>query len=582
MKSLLQQVRLLIRGLHRQAINTAFHITSQELRLVTGIVLFVYVATHLANHALGLISLSAAESGLHLSVVVWHSLPGTFFLYGAAAIHIVLALDSIYKRRTLQLPFAELLRIALGFWMPILLIGHAIATRLEFELVGSAPTYARIVASMWASDAEWRQMGLLAPGWLHGCLGLKFAFERRPIWQRLRLVLFAAALLLPVLSALGFITMGRQLAAPIQVPPPSYTDQLDLPGSRQTLNRWREGLIWGYLFIVGMAFCSRYIRNIAERRRRGVVRIAYPTSTVSVPLGWSVLDASRAFHISHASICGGRARCSTCRVSITGGGEFCPRPGIQELATLARIRAEPDVRLACQLRPFGNISVVPLVQAEGATYRNSLPSIDTERTVVVLFCDFLNRRSLSSDHLSQDLMFVVTRYVKTVSAAIRSTHGQISYVGHNSICALFGTTSDLPSACRNALAAAVAIDQGLRELNSNAGSQLGFETKIAVSIDSGHAVMSDIGHTVETIFAAGPVLDDIDDLRKVAAASGKSFAVADVVFSAAQIDPLSKDTLVRPRASTRVDRTIYLSDDAPWQFRTSLRKRGLMRIFGRG
>src|SRR6266853_176466 len=53
---------------------------------------------------------------------------------------------------------------------------------------------------------------LLPPGWLHGCLGLNFAFKRRPLFRQLRFVLFAVALLLPVFSALGFIAMGRELS----------------------------------------------------------------------------------------------------------------------------------------------------------------------------------------------------------------------------------------------------------------------------------------------------------------------------------------------------------------------------------
>jgi adenylate cyclase len=127
-------------------------------------------------------------------------------------VHFLLAFWAIYERRTFRLPPLELLRIALGLWLPVLLMGHVAATRLEFELMGASPTYGRIVAELWASNSEWRQIGLLAPGWLHGCLGLYFVFRHRFWWRRLQFVLFAFALLLPVLSALGFLTMGRDIA----------------------------------------------------------------------------------------------------------------------------------------------------------------------------------------------------------------------------------------------------------------------------------------------------------------------------------------------------------------------------------
>ena len=132
------------------------------------------------------------------------TVPLTVVLYGAAATHVVLAIFAIYERRTFKLPGTELLRIALGLWLPVMLIGHAITTRLEFELIGSPATYARIISNLWASNGEWQHMGLLAPGWMHGCLGLHFVLARRPLWSRVRFALFGAALLLPVLSALGF------------------------------------------------------------------------------------------------------------------------------------------------------------------------------------------------------------------------------------------------------------------------------------------------------------------------------------------------------------------------------------------
>ena len=182
---------------------TQFRLTRQDLRLGSGLILFAYVAAHLVNHALGLISVDAAEHGLHVAVAVWHSLPGTVLLYGAAGIHITLALVALYERRTLRMPPLEVLRIVFGLGIPTLLIAHVVTTRLAFEAYGTQPDYAHIVWMLWHSNREGRQMALLVPGWLHGCLGLKFAFGRQGWYQRLRLILFGAALLLPILAVLG-------------------------------------------------------------------------------------------------------------------------------------------------------------------------------------------------------------------------------------------------------------------------------------------------------------------------------------------------------------------------------------------
>src|SRR5580693_7116879 len=163
----------------------------RDLRMISGMVMLCYLASHLANHALGLVSLDAAEIVLSGAVRFWDNPLVTVVLYGAAAVHVALAIMSVYERRTFRLPPVELLRIALGLWLPVMLIGHAVTARLEFELIGSPATYARIVSNLWASNAEWQHMGLLAPGWMHGCLGLHFILGRRPWWRRIRFGLFA-------------------------------------------------------------------------------------------------------------------------------------------------------------------------------------------------------------------------------------------------------------------------------------------------------------------------------------------------------------------------------------------------------
>ena len=200
--------------------------------MASGLILFFYIGAHLFNHALGLVSLDAAEAGMAIGVEVWYSPTGTIVLYGAAATHFLLALWAVYERRTFRLPPAELLRIALGFTLPIVLIGHAVATRIGCEMFGLSSDYTRVISHLFASNSEVWQLGVMAPGWLHGCLGLHLAFSRRAWYRRLRYVLFAVALLLPVLSALGFIVMGRQISARTRRPPQSVA-RIHEPGQHR-------------------------------------------------------------------------------------------------------------------------------------------------------------------------------------------------------------------------------------------------------------------------------------------------------------------------------------------------------------
>ena len=565
-------------------------ISQRDLRLLSGIVMLIYIAVHLANHALGLISLDVAEAGLRVAVTIWHTVPLTVVLYGAAATHIVLAIFAIYERRTFKLPAIELLRIALGLWLPVMLIGHAITTRLEFELIGSPATYARIISNLWASNGEWQHMGLLAPGWIHGCLGLHFVLARRPLWSRVRFALFGAALLLPVLSALGFLEMGRELARESRVSGRSLIAEAEMPShfvgadvtlkAGLTMTRWRSRLLWGYLGIIGCAFGARSARTLVERGRRGLVTLSYPDRLVRVPRGWSVLEASRAFHISHGSSCGGRARCSTCRIRITAGVEFCPPPNADERATLEHIKAEPNVRLACQLRPSSDISFIPLVRTDRPIYRQTIPAVDADREIVLLFCDFTNRSVLEREHMAHDVLFVFTRYAESACGAIRDAGGTISYVAHDSICAIFGLTGSLAHASRQALAAANEIDQALHELNAGLDQRWGCKANIVVSIHAGHAALSHIGRGTETIVAAGKALEITHELRKMAARTSKSFAISSAVLTAAQTAPPVEDAVLIDHLGREPALSAYLMDYVPagWTGNTQQKRKWRKRL----
>src|SRR5262249_59514916 len=129
-------------------------------------------------------------------------------------------------------------------------------------------------------------LGVLAPGGIHGCMGLHFAFNRRPLYRKLRFVLFAIALLLPVFSGLGFIAMGKELstnemaaAAALEFLSPAHAEE------RIGIAQWRNQILVGYFAIIGTAFADRAVRNVLERGGKRLDYLSYPGRTVRVPRG---------------------------------------------------------------------------------------------------------------------------------------------------------------------------------------------------------------------------------------------------------------------------------------------------------
>ena len=161
--------------------------TVRRLRLLSGLVMFAYIAIHLINHALGIVSLALAESGLRLEMAFWRSPPITLLLYGSAALHFSLALWTLYSRREWRLPWIEILRLASGFSFPMLLIGHAVTARLGDALFAiKANLLTGYHESQAMAGTQGMQIVLLAPGWLHGCLGLWITLRQFHALQRIK------------------------------------------------------------------------------------------------------------------------------------------------------------------------------------------------------------------------------------------------------------------------------------------------------------------------------------------------------------------------------------------------------------
>ena len=224
--------------------------------------MFAYIAIHLLNHALGIVSLSLAESGLRLEMAFWRSMPATLLLYGAALIHFSLALWTLYSRREWRLPPIEILRLASGFSFPLLLIGHAVTTRLGDALFAIKPSYAIIIVNLLMTGRQGMQLALLAPGWLHGCLGLWITLRQFDAMQRIRHLLVVLVVLVPLLAAAGFFRMAAEVRA--MGPPPPAGPNAAI--AQVTLAAWKDDVTMAYLGAVLAAFALGQLHALARRR----------------------------------------------------------------------------------------------------------------------------------------------------------------------------------------------------------------------------------------------------------------------------------------------------------------------------
>jgi adenylate cyclase len=476
----------------------------QQLRLYSGIVMLAYVTMHLLNHAFGLISLEAMDDVLAYVLLIWSNYPAQALLYGSFLIHYGLSLWALWQRQSLRLRVSELAQIVLGFAIPILLVRHVVSTRIADDLFHTdAGYYSRLLWTYFVNSPShgYLQMLVLVVAWTHAMLGLHFWLKVRPWYARVQAPALAVAVLVPVLSLLGVIEAGRHVAvlaadpnwareafAQMALPSPEAQRALDTITTRLTR------FFGGTIVVVVLARIARR----AWRRRRGLVRIGYPDGRfVEVTPGTSVLEASRTSGIPHASVCGGRGRCSTCRVRVRGEAHAIDPPAEDELRVLKRIGALANIRLACQLRPRGPVEVTPLLPpfaraADGARRVDFVQG--SEREIAILFADIRGFTALAEGRLPYDVVFVLNRYFAAMGRAIESSGGRVDKFIGDGIMALFGIESGSQAGCRAALVAARLMSQRLGELNLSLQAELDRPLRIGIGIHCGPVIVGEMGY----------------------------------------------------------------------------------------
>ena len=126
-----------------------------------------------------------------------------------------------------------------------------------------------------------------------------------------------------------------------------------------------EALTLKYYPAFVLAIIAFGLFNVLKTKYFGKIQIHYPDNVVvKVPKGTSVLEASRSAQLPHKSVCGGRGRCTTCRVKIVSNDGSLPAPSIHEQRALERAGLDQSMRLACQLKPVANLSFTPLINPE--------------------------------------------------------------------------------------------------------------------------------------------------------------------------------------------------------------------------
>ncbi|CAN5307341.1 adenylate/guanylate cyclase domain-containing protein [soil metagenome] len=457
---------------------------SRDIRFASGMILLFFATTHFPNHAAGIAGVEAMEQAQEWRYWLWHSWVGTVALYGSLIVHPLFALLRVAQRRTFKMPAREILQIALGLAIPLFLIDHVVGTRVMGSFFNLDESYRAVLRRLWPGLAATQSLLLLLV-WVHGIIGLHFTLRSRDAYQRWRDPFLLLAILIPVLALIGFAVGGREAGRMALAP--EFTTDAQIVMFNQNVT-WAKGVFYG---LVGCFVGFVGIREVRVRTTRQITVRFVGHGVRKLAPGLTVLEMFRRFGIPHAALCGGRARCATCRVLVLDGGERLPAPGPNEAKLLRRISAPDRVRLACQIRPRDDVQVQILLASRLKAAKPGELEPDTgvgKRGLTVVVADLRAFSALSERQLPQELIGLLNRFFDEMAQAIAAHGGRIDAFYGDGFMAVFGLEGTTAKGAQVAIAAAGDIVRAVEALNREFGAALPLPLRIGIGIHSGQAI----------------------------------------------------------------------------------------------
>ena len=237
---------------------------------------------------------------------------------------------------------------------------------------------------------------------------------------------------------------------------------------------------------------------------------------------------------------------------------------------LQRVGAAPNVRLACQLRPHGDLRVTPLLPATAQArdgFRRPGYLEGAEREIAILFADLRAFTQLSEKKLPFDLVFLLNRYFAEMGHAVESAGGRVDKFIGDGVMALFGLDSGVEAGCREALAAARAMSERMESFNRALAHDIPAPLQIGIGIHTGAAIVGEMGYgTAVSVTAVGDSVNTASRLEALCKTYACELVISEAVALRAGIDlgeAPRHEIEIRGRVEQLIVRTLASARDLP-------------------
>ena len=287
---------------------------------------------------------------------------------------------------------------------------------------------------------------------------------------------------------------------------------------------------------------------------------------IEVSAGETLLEAALRSGVPFAHACGGRAKCSTCRIWVLDGLEACPQRSTDEASMADRLGLADEVRLACQLRPDGDLRVRRLVLDETDLMMTSqLDRVVPTRTgeaknVTIFFSDIVGFTSLSERLSPYDVMYLLNRYFVQMGDIIEQNGGFIDKFVGDGLMAIFGI-DDQPDAPIRSVNAALQTLAAVDRMKPFFAAMYDAEFDIRIGLHYGEAVIGSLGSVGhERLTAIGDVVNVASRVEAASKDAGTRFLISEALHEQVK-DQVEVADFVRMRLRGTRDRiTLYEID----------------------
>lgn len=238
-----------------------------------------------------------------------------------------------------------------------------------------------------------------------------------------------------------------------------------------------------------------------------------------------------------AHLCGGRARCSTCRIRVIEGVESLTERTPEETLMAERLDFPDNVRLACQTRTQSTVRfwrlVLDKIDVEMASQLGkghyAGPVGREVEEAAVLFTDVAGFTPLSESLPAYDVVHILNRFFNRSESAVETYGGRVDNYMGDGMLAVFGIDGESDAAV-GAVRAGLEILDVATDINDYVSRIYGHEFKVRVGVALGEVVFGLMGGEAsarETV--VGDVVNTASRLEAANKTTGTEILVSDEI-----------------------------------------------------